>query len=260
MPIHDWTRVDAGLFHHCHQSWTAVLYSALNAGGLPPDYFALVEQHLQGPIPGVLALHLSAGPEQPSNGRAALAVTETPPRARLVRRQEADVYAAKASRITVRHRHGDVVAVVEIVSPGNKGSRAELRAFVEKAAALLRQGIHLLVLDLFPPGKRDPHGVPRAIWEEFEAEDFPLPPDKPLTLATFDAGPPRVAYLEAVAVGNLLPEMALFLQPGFYVPAPLEATYQATWQAFPAALKGLLEGPTTAPAPPSSGAGGPETG
>jgi hypothetical protein len=35
--------------------------------------------------------------------------------------------------------------------------------------------------------------------------------------------------------------MPLFLKPEFYVWAPLEATYHATWELFPAALKGLLE-------------------
>ena len=37
MPIHDWTRVDAGLFHHFHHDWTTTLCSALKAGGLPLD-------------------------------------------------------------------------------------------------------------------------------------------------------------------------------------------------------------------------------
>ena len=41
MPIHDWTRVDAGLFHAFHHDWVSVLSRALNAGVLPPDYFAL---------------------------------------------------------------------------------------------------------------------------------------------------------------------------------------------------------------------------
>ena len=41
MPIHDWTRVDAGLFHDFHQSWTVALRNALNSGVLPADYFAL---------------------------------------------------------------------------------------------------------------------------------------------------------------------------------------------------------------------------
>jgi hypothetical protein len=206
MPIHDWTRVDAGLFHHFHQQWATYLCNALNAGKLPPDYFALVEQNLiRGPIPDVL----------------------TP-------------YVRKASHVTVRHRHGDVVAVLEIVSPGNKASRAEFRTLVEKSTALLRQGVHLLVIDLFPPGKRDPQGIHKAIWDEFEEQELELPVDKPLTLAAYDAGPECVAYVEFVGVGDSLPEMPLFLRPEFYVLAPLEESYQTAWATFPAALQGLL--------------------
>jgi hypothetical protein len=37
MPVHDWTRVDAGLFHDFHQGWTVALRNALNAGMLPSD-------------------------------------------------------------------------------------------------------------------------------------------------------------------------------------------------------------------------------
>ena len=69
---------------------------------------------------------------------------------------------------------------------------------------------------------------------------FELPADKPLTLAAYDAGPECVAYVEFVGVGDTLPEMPLFLRPEFYVPTPLEDTYQTTWAMFPAALQGLL--------------------
>jgi hypothetical protein len=250
MPIHDWTRVDAGLFHDFHQGWVVALRAALNAGVLPRDYFALAEQSI-GPIPEVLTLHLSSTTETPGNGPSPLAVAAAPPRTRLVQRSEEDIYAKKADRITVRHRHGDVVAVIEIVSPGNKGSRSEFQAFVKKTTDLIRQNIHLLVIDLFPPSRRDPQGPHKAIWDEFVDEDFELPPDKPLTLASYDAGPPRVAYVELVAVGDVLPSMPLFLQPESYVLAPLEATYQKAWADFPAALKGLLEGPASPPAAPS---------
>src|SRR5206468_4186214 len=77
-----------------------------------------------------------------------VAVATAPPRARHVQSREAGVYVRKADRVTVRHRHGQVVAVVEIVSPGNKASNAELRAFVQKAADLIQQGVNLLVVDL----------------------------------------------------------------------------------------------------------------
>ena len=50
-----------------------------------------------------------------------------------------------------------------------------------------------------------------------------------------------MAYVEPITVGDELPEMPLFLKPGIYVRAPLEATYRAAWSVFPNALKGLLE-------------------
>jgi hypothetical protein len=245
MPVHDWTRVDAGLFHAFHHHWIDALCVALNAGGLPPDYFALPEQSIRGPIPDVLTLRLSAGKEKerPRGSSPAVAVAVAPPRARLVRSSEVSVYARKADRVTVRHRHGQIVAVIEIVSPGNKGSISEVRAFVEKTADLIQQGIHLLVIELFPPTKRDPQRLSRAIWDQIEEEDFTLPADKPLTLAAYSAGPIKTVYLEPIAVGDELPDMPLFLEPELYVPVSLEATYQTSWNVFPAALKGLLEAP-----------------
>ncbi len=243
MPIHDWTRVDAGLFHAFHHRWIDALCDALNEGGLPQDYFALPEQSLRGPIPDVLTLRLSSE-NRPTDGSNGLNVSVVPPRARVVRRLEQRVYARKANRVTIRHRHGEVVAVIEIVSPGNKAGKAELRAFVQKTADLIERGIHLLVIDLFPPTKRDPQGIHKEIWDELEEEDFELPEDKRLTLAAYEAAPECVAYIEFVAVGDVLPDMPLFLGPGFYVPAPLEVTYQTTWRLFPAPLKHLLEGPS----------------
>jgi hypothetical protein len=44
MPIHDWTRVEAGTFHAFHTSWLTHLMEALNSGLLPPGYYALSEQ------------------------------------------------------------------------------------------------------------------------------------------------------------------------------------------------------------------------
>jgi hypothetical protein len=191
-----------------------------------------------------LTLELSPAPGEPAlDEGSSLAVAAAPPHKHLIRRSEAEIYAGRANRITVRHRHGNVVAVVEVVSPGNKASRSEFRTFVEKSADLIRQGVHLLVIDLFPPGHRDPQGIHKALWDEFQEEDLQLPPGTPLTLASYDAGPPRVAYVNFVAVTDTLPDMPLFLKLEIYVPTPLEATYQTTWNLFPAALKGLLEGP-----------------
>lgn len=242
MPMHDWTLVDSGLYHDFHQRWTVSLSDGLNSGVLPDEYFALVEQSIKGPIPDVLTLKLS-GDNGNFEGTGGLAVATAPPKTRVVQRSSAAAYRNKANRISVRHRHGDVVAVIEIVSPGNKSSLHEFREFVQKAAGLIRSGIHLLVIDPFPSGKRDPRGIHCAIWEELEGGDCLVQSnDRPLTLASYDADLETVAYVERIAVGDCIPSLPLFLRPGFYVPAPLESSYEAAWSRFPKPLKTLLGG------------------
>jgi len=70
---------------------------------------------------------------------------------------------------------------------------------------------------------------------------FSLPSDKPLTVAAYAVGTETVAYVEPVAVGDVLPEMPIFLTAERYVPCPLETTYQTAWEQFPAPLKEPLE-------------------
>lgn len=243
MPIHDWTRVDAGLFHDFHQDWTIELRRSLNAGRLPAGYVALADQHTSGPIPDVLTLNRrprANGQPEPVGG---LAVATAPPQARFVMEAEEDSYARRANRIRIQHRHGEVVAIIEIVSPGNKSSRNALQAFVRKAADLIRQGIHLLVVDLFPPSERDPQGIHKAIWDEIVDNPFELPPDKQLTVVAYRAALTRTAYVEPVAVGDDLPGLPIFLTDDEYIPAPLEETYRVSWTVFPADFKELLEPP-----------------
>jgi hypothetical protein len=244
MPVHDWTRVDAGLFHDFHQSWSVEIKNTLNGGVLPKGFYALVEQRVGGPEPDVIAVETGRGRKaKPDRGRP-LAIA-APPRARVIHalEKEAAVYAQKANRITVRHPLGAVVAVIEIVSPGNKGSRADVRAFVAKAVEFLYAGVHLLVIDLFPPTRRDPEGLPKAIADEFEDKPLDRPAGQALTLAGFDAGPPRTVYVETVAVGDPLPDMPVFLAPGLHVLAPLETTYGATWAATPEPIRELVAPP-----------------
>lgn len=49
------------------------------------------------------------------------------------------------------------------------------------------------------------------------------------------------AYIEPVAVGDDLPEMALFLGSEFHVLAPLETTYRTAWEASPLELRTAVE-------------------
>ncbi len=244
MPIHDWTRVEAGIFHHFHHEWISAISRALNAGLLPPEFYALAEQIAGGLGPDVLTLESApreprpahevdaAGDDAPNGGGAALATA--PPKVRFTDSAPSEAFARRRSRIAIRHTSGDrVVAMLEIVSPGNKASRFALRSFVEKAAEALDAGIHLLLVDLFPPGPRDPQGIHGAVWSEIVENDFRLPPDEPLTLVAYAAGLVKRAFIEPISVGRALPDMPLFLEPERYVPVPLESTYQAAFEAVP---------------------------
>jgi hypothetical protein len=153
-------------------------------------------------------------------------------------------YRRKQSSVAVRHESGDrIVSVVEVVSPGNKASRNALRRSVEKAAELLEQGIHLLVLDLLPPGRRDPQGIHAAIWEEIIGQEGAPPPAKPLTLASYASGLSVRAYVVPVAMGDVLTDMPLFLEPQTAVRVPLEPTYQTAFSDVPRRWRDVLLAP-----------------
>jgi hypothetical protein len=212
----------------------------------------MIEQVAGGPIPDVLTLEAARAeaermgeenrdPEDgPGDGGVALATA--PPKVRFTAEAETERYAGKRSRLSVRHASGDrVVAVLEVVSPGNKASTHALRSFVEKTWQLLDAGIHLLIIDLFPPSPRDPQGIHGAIWSEIEDDGFRLPPDQQLTLVAYSAGELKRAFIEPAAVGGRLPPMPLFFQPERYVLVPLEETYCAAFNAVPNRWRAVLE-------------------
>ncbi len=186
MPIHDWSRVDAGIFHHFHHAWIDEIARDLNSGVLPPDYYAMAEQHTSHFGPDVLTLQsgpcedrarTSLEPIADGSGATEVGVIVARPKARLAGETDLEFYRRKQNVVAVRHVSGDrLVAIVEIVSPGNKSSQAVFRKFVDKAVDLLSQDIHLLILDLIPPTRRDPNGIHGAIWEAFTDEEYKAPP------------------------------------------------------------------------------------
>ena len=225
MPIHDWTRVNAGIFHHFHHQWVGAITDVLNRRVLPAEYYALTEQREAGFEPDVLALRFGGpgrdeGPapiarpsDEPGGG---LLVAE--PRVRITAETDLEFYRRKQNVVAVRHASGDdLVAIVEVVSMGNKAGRRAFDDFLRKAAEFLGRRVHLLILDLQPPTSRDPQGIHGAIWDEVAWEEYARPSDKPLTLAAYEAAAGIRAFIEPVAVGDTPIDMPLFLKPGRHV-------------------------------------------
>lgn len=245
MPVHDWPRVDAGVFHAFHMGWNWQLQEALNGGLLPPDYYSLVEQQTvrededaSRRVADLLTLHAS-----PSRGgfaplpaiQGGLALAEAPPKVRHRATREPD-YHAQRRTLAIRHVSGHrLVAVVEIVSPANKDRIRHVGQLVSKIEAFLDAGVHVLLVDLFPPGVYDPHGIHGAIgrWIDPSGGTYQSRSDEPLTLASYRAAETTEAFFEHLAVGQGLPEMPLFFDLERYVNVPLETTYDAAFAAMP---------------------------
>ncbi len=245
MPVHDWTRVEAGMFHDFHNAWITELRNAFNGGLLPPDYYALGEQHVGHFVIDLLTLHAGRPGGQPPPSSGGLAVAEAPPQ---VRRQltATESYRQRRRTLAIRHVSGHrLIALVEIVSPANKDRLESVEAFVAKTLEALDLGVHVLLVDLLPPGRHDPRGMHGAVWNQFDEGPYDLPVAEPLTVASYAAGPPVQAYLDHLAVGGTLPNMPLFLHSERYVPAPLESTYQAAYRGVPAFWREVLEGRRT---------------
>jgi hypothetical protein len=246
MPMHDWTRVAAGIFHAFHHDWITEMARALNNGLLPENYYALPEQQAAGFGPDVLALQSPSANDEEAAASAHTTTTmvRTRPKSQFSAETDTEFYRRKKSSIVVRHVSGDrIVAMLEVVSAGNKASRHAFRTFVDKACELLEHRIHLLIVDPFPPSPRDPNGIHAAIWEEVEDKPFVLPENKPLTLVAYECGSTTRAHISTLAVGDPLPEMPLFLEPDGHVLVPLESTYQTAFAGMPRRWRTVLGPP-----------------
>lgn len=204
MPVHDWQRVSAGIFHDFHNTWIVELKNALNDGLLPPDFYAISEQYAGQIQPDVLTLKLDRPRSRPQLERGLTAVADAPPRVSAkMTLDETTSYALRRRTLVIRYREDhQIVALVEILSTGNKDRRSSLQAFVDNVISALQQGYHLLVLDLHPPAARDPHGIHGAVWDEVGHGTYELPADQPLTLVAYEADTPPCAYVEPTAVGS----------------------------------------------------------
>lgn len=239
MPMHDWTKARPGMFPDFHSSWLTDLKRTLNRGLLPPGYYAMSEQRTSLYGPDVLTLTALPRPVARPDG-GGVAVAEPKAARKLVAHGEP--VAGRA--LAIRHASSDrVVAVIEVVSPANKDRPESVGDFAGKVVSLVANGVHVVVVDILPPGRHDPGGLHAVIWQALDAdpETAPPPADQPFTLAGYKAARPPVAYLCYTAIGRPLPSVPLFLEDGEFIDVPLEQTYMTNFAELPAALKAVLE-------------------
>lgn len=228
-PLHSWTTL--------HSRWAGILMDALSA--LLPASRYLVEvnvsvgPHIEADIaefelpPSVIAEEVNG-----SEGGVALAVQPwAPPLAA----QTVDLIFPDDIEVQVFDlRDGKrLVAVIELVSPGNKDRNEARQAFAAKCVAYLQRGIGLIVVDIVTSRRGNLHHQVLDLLGQAEVSVLPAETDlyasayRPAHRADknqLDLWP------VALAVGQPLPLLPLALRSAFFVPVDLEATYMEARQ------------------------------
>ena len=122
-----------------------------------------------------------------------------------------------------------LVAVIELVSPGNKDRPAERRAFVAKCAGYLAQGVSLIVVDIITNRRANLHNDLMRLMEAVPDLDFP--PEATLYAAAYrpvrrDDRQAIDLWRRQLTVGAALPTLPLRLTGNLFVAVDLESAYQ----------------------------------
>ena len=251
MPLHDWTRVDAGIFHAFHVAWIPEIQKVLNGGLLPEGYYALAEQHAGRAIADVLTLHASSADPGASAGAPAVAPGDG--RSRPGRCASPDAAPAHGrtggagppplpghpprQRPPPHRPHRDRLA-------GEQGPLAVTsRTSSTRPPPPWTSACICCWWTCSRPAPTISRGCTAPSSSELEASDEPydVPADEPATLASYAAGPAVEIYVEHVAVGAPLPEMPLFLRPRPLHQRAAGADLPGRLRRMPAFWRGVLE-------------------
>jgi hypothetical protein len=199
---------------------------------LPPRYVAAPRVHLgsQAEI-DVAAIERDMGDLEPvtaGGGTAALWAPAQPNLALETELADTDEYEV---RVYDTRRDRRLVAAVELISPANK-DRPEARAqFVSKCAAMLRQGVAVVLVDVITSRGVNLYA---ELLEWVNGRDPSLGAEPSAIYAAACRWQPRGAkrWLEAwsqpLVIGQPLPVLPLWLSEELAVPLDLEASYEQT--------------------------------
>lgn len=136
-----------------------------------------------------------------------------------------DVYEV---RVFDERHNGPPVAVVKVVSPGNKESQEDRRAFVSKCVRLVREHVSLVVVDMVTT---HPHNLNAELLDSIG--NFKLNQINTSALYAVACRTTKrdhkgrfEVWAEPLGIGQPLPTMPLWLAEDVAVPLELEESYQ----------------------------------
>lgn len=234
MPLFDHFHPPLHPHHHWesfHSNWATRIADGI-AAVLPPEYQVEEHIHLGTSVEiDVATFEEETATENGKSTAAALATRAAPAYAPPV--PDGTMAAAFLDTFEVRVFSTPagltLVAVVELVSPGNKDRPAQRRAFAAKCASYLSQGVSLIVVDVVTSHHTNLHNDLIQLMET--GADLAFPPEATLYAAAYR--PVRRGDREEIdvwrrrlAVGSPLPTLPLRLTGNLFLAVDFEATYQ----------------------------------
>jgi Protein of unknown function (DUF4058) len=236
MPLRDHFRPPLDNMRHweaMHGGWPMMIVASLR-GKLPPGYFAEPRVHSGSSAEIDVATFENEGEREVAatghngNGDGVATAVWAPPRPTLAFVTDLPAQDDYEVRVFDEKRNCRLVAAIEIVNPANKDRPEHRRAFVSKCAALLREHVSVVIVDLVTTRA---HNLYR------ELLDFIGQPDtgagsEIVLYATACRTTKRdndwmlEAWAQPLRIGQPLPTMPLWLADDLALPLELEASYE----------------------------------
>jgi len=208
-----------------HGAWAAAMARLLNAGVLPPGYYAVPFLDRDGPIEiDIAALQDAENAASEANTAAPL---WTPAPASLAIAVEWTGTDDVAVEVFTDDGDPRLAAAIELVSPRNKDRPRAREAFAAKCAGHLRRGCGVVVVDVVTTRRADLH---RELITAVGGEPIEAAPG--LTAVSYrsinrDGEGQLLAWPVPLEVDQPLPTVPLWLGGELAVPLDLEASHTA---------------------------------
>jgi hypothetical protein len=222
MPLHDWNALTD--WETVHGTWIVELHRWLKSR-LPAGFrstLATVPSLVVAPVPvhpDVSVRRHPEPPDAPAPSSGDLLAMEPD--------EKVSLALGEAERAVHVHHGGNLVAVLELLSPANKDRPDKRRRTTDRYVGYLLNGIHLLLVDVHPrpPGFSFADDLAAVL----EYVTPPLPPPFAVSYRVGRREPELGQDLEvwrrALAAGQPLPTLPLPLTRDLAVRVDLEATY-----------------------------------
>ncbi len=213
-----------------HTIWIAQLVGNLNLRPIPYGFLAESNVHIGITVAAdVVAFEEDSPTGGGSNGAVATEVW-APPRPPLAMAVDFTKLETFEIRIYDRDRARTLVAVVELISPGNKDRPEHRRAFLDKCAAYLREGISVVLVDIVTARRHNFHKELMELFACGETAESAIRTDLYAAAYRVRQVGERTqleVWPEPLALGEPMPTMPLWLTESLCVPLELEKAYQS---------------------------------